>query len=900
MLHAFMKRFKVGLAAIILLGAAWRGAAAPVAWGFPQGEVRFDPLTRRVSVRLGAITFQPLVGAGPTRLGSGGRVLPPKQEIRLRETERLPDGGLHCVYESTVGGKTARFTLELHAVSEAEGGASAIVLRLRWSADSADWGGVWPGFVTGLPRHTPFFFFRSAEAYGQQAGPATYWCETAGGPVWLSAAWDIPRSSLNGFRKMAIPKAGEVNPNFPVVFSEKPRKSGTGPFSIAGETVYQPDTEGRRLLLDDVLVVRIADRLWTAVPTPAQPPSPYREELARSVFVDCWGQQHASKWEHWLDLLGRVGRGRVRLYTILQNWQAGGFDALLPDSVRMPDLPPNASVGTVAELRRLCQTGRKYGRFGFRTNYIHPKPRSPSVKSGEAKRAKTPSGKERAFIRPRDLVRLAFRQEPEIKALFDPDCTFSDQLGSAGAAGAYIDFDARWGTHSLRETWACLKTVCEYLRQTHGGPVSSETLNSDYLIGGWLDTGDYGMFGGHARSLAPDYKLRKLHRLTVMHGMGLGYRFFFAPPYGGTDKIPRGSALYATPGSAQDDYRACEILYGNGGYLYLTPDSTWRQMLSEVALVGVLQRWYALTPVETIEYRTPKTGTWRTLEDLIRAGVNATPVRWVPQPRELLCARIRYANGLTVVVNRADSALPLRIPGFDLAVPKYGWAAWMADGRLTAFSAIPGGITHRVDFIEDREWAWRFVDPREKAFRGVEHPTLFENGRPVVELVDAAERTERLRIDGKIVPGRLPEPPPPTRIDFHFDRGLEGWQAARDLAPFEIRNGVLRMVTRGGDPFTVSPRLNVNGDTVRQIVIRMRAGESGTGQLFWSSTTAPLTEQSSIRFNVLGDGKFHEYRLAVGDHPLWKGHTIRRLRIDPLSHDAETVVEIRSVQGRSD
>ncbi|NOY82717.1 MAG: hypothetical protein GXP31_17100 [Kiritimatiellaeota bacterium] len=897
MLPCYKEWVAAWLAAGALVGAV-QGGADQVVWRFPQGEVRFAPQTRQVTVRLGAIAFQPLVGAGPTRVGSGGRILPPKQEIRLQEMERLPDGRLYCVYESTVAEKTARFAVEVQVATDNTGdGTSTIVLHLRWHADSADWEGVWPGFVTGLPRHTPLFFYRSAEAYGGQSGPATYFCKTTKGPIWLFAEWDVSHSSLNGFRKMTLPKAGEVNPNFPVILSAEPRKGGAGPFSIAGETVYQPDTTGRRLTLDDVLVVRVADRLWNAVPTPAQPPSPYRDELARSVYVDCWGQQHASKWEHWLNLLGQVTRGRIRLYTILQNWQAGGFDALLPDSVRMPDLPPNASVGTVAELRHLCQTGRKYGRFGFRTNYIYPKSRSPSVKAGEAKRAKTPSGKDRAFIRPRDLIKLAFRQEPEIKDLFDPNCTFSDQLGSAGAAGAYIDFEARWGTHSLRETWACLKTLCEYLRQTHGGPLSSETLNSGYLIGGWLDTGDYGLFEGHTRSLAPDYKLRKLQQLSVMHGVGLGYRFFFAPPYGGTDKIPRGSALYAAPGPAQDDYRACEVLFGNGAYLYLTPVSRWRQMLSEVVQIGALQRRYALTTVTQIAYRNPKTGSWGTLEELIRAGVNVTPVRWIPQPEELLCARVRYSNGLEVVVNRAKSAIEIQCSRFRLTLPRYGWAAWMPDGRTVAFSAYWPGTTHRVDYLEDKEWGWRFLDPRGRTVDGVSRPTLFENGRAVVELIEDTEKGDLLRIDGREHPGSPPGPPPPTRIDFRFERRLEGWQAARDLAPFEIRNGVLYMVTRGGDPFTVSPPLNVEGDTVREIAIRMRTRENGIGQLFWASTVAPLTEKSSVRFNVVGDGKFHEYRLVVGNHPLWKGHIIRTLRIDPLSHDAETVVEISSVQG---
>jgi len=880
---------------VLACTTAIHAGSAPVhtrfEWDTRAGNITFDAGGRRLRVRFADTRFELLYGAGPVARAGSRIVLPPKQNVRLFEARRLPDGRVWCRYAAGASGREI-FDLTIGVSSD---GPRVCEVRLRWSSPTATWDGVWPGFVLGLDQHRGAWLTRYAEAYGHQSGPVTWYCPASEGRgLWLCGRWDVRASNMSGFRGVERPGRQQVNPNFPVVAEARKPRSGTGPFPVVPATVYEPDTTGARLPLDDTLVLRLGSDLWQVVPDPAITPSPYRRELARSVFVDCWHTWKARELAHQFELMGRVARGRIRLFGILQNWQAGGFDALLPDSVRMPDFPPNPTVGTVEELRRLCQTARRFGRFGFRTNYVLPKPHAPSVKKGEAHRARTPSGKERTFIRPKDLIRLAYRQEPEISRLFGPDCTFSDQLGSAGMAGAYIDFDALNGTRSLRETWACLEALCTYLRAVHGGPLASETLNSEYLIGVGLDTGDYGMFAGHDRSVAPDYKLRKLHPYAVFHGMGLGYRFYFAPPYGGTDKIPRGERLYIESGPARDDYRAMEILFGNGGYLYFVPDIRWDFVLSEIVMVGALQRHYALEPVADIRYRRPGTQEWIALEDFIRAGGNATPVRWIPQPRDLRCVRIRYRNGLQIIVNRDADPVRVTCNGRDLTIPRYGWVAWFDDGRLTAFSAFWPGSRQRVDFLEDREWQWRFLDPRGGNIENVEHPTLFENGRPVVELI---RHGEVVRVDGEEFPTHLPSPPPARKIDFRFDKSLCGWICARDLAPFEIRDGALFMITRGRDPFLVSPKLEVAGDRVREIVIEMSAGEDGTGQFFWSTTTEPMTEKTSVRFHVKGDGDFHVYRLPVGEHPLWKEHTITRIRIDPISHDAETIVRIRCVRG---
>ena len=78
------------------------------------------------------------------------------------------------------------------------------------------------------------------------------------------------------------------------------------------------------------------------------------------------------------------------------------------------------------------------------------------------------------------------------------------------------------------------------------------------------------------------------------------------------------------------------------------------------------------------------------------------------------------------------------------------------------------------------------------------------------------------------------------------------------------------------------PLLRVAGDTCLAIRLNLRVTADSGGQLFWTTESSPeFDEQRTIRFPVIPDGRFHEYRIDVGQHPAWKGQTITGLRLDP-------------------
>lgn len=121
-------------------------------------------------------------------------------------------------------------------------------------------------------------------------------------------------------------------------------------------------------------------------------------------------------------------------------------------------------------------------------------------------------------------------------------------------------------------------------------------------------------------------------------------------------------------------------------------------------------------------------------------------------------------------------------------------------------------------------------------------------------------------------------------IRFTFDADWEGWVAAHDVADLRVEEGQLKGRITGSDPYLVRPLLQVPPDQVKRVRIRLRTTVNGDGQFYWTTQASPyFAEDKVLRFRIEPDGEFHEVLLDVGAHPLWKGHTITAIRLDPNS-----------------
>ncbi len=727
------------------------------------------------------------------------------------------------------------------------------------------------GQTQGLRDWRRFTYMRNGEAYGQPFWPRAAWSQTQG--VFVAARWDMAQSNGSNWEAPDM------------------RFRGDDDFAAALDVAYRPKTDGKRLPLNEVLNLWISRDLWHAAAPPTQKTSPYASELAHSVFVDVWGGS-ARETAYFLRHLAKLTQGHTRFYTVMQDWETGGFDALLPDSIRMPDYPPNEGIGSVNELSDLSTVARSMGRFAMRTNYMVIRSAAPSVREGKTRASLGEDGKPLWHTRPSDWQTLASRQEEEIHRLFATNAGFTDQLTSGAAPWSYLESDATVpAAGSMRESLRRQRQLAQTIIDRSGGPLGSETNMDEQLLGEWVSTGDFGIFNGYNRAFTPEFKLRRIHHLSTFHGMGLMYRYFEMPPF---PIFSASKTTYLKDAEQYDDYRAAEVLYGNGGYLFYYPGMPWDFVLTECLVIGALQTHYALQPVSRVEYWL--NGRWQPLTAVLEAGIDPSPNPFDPkQPDSLKRIRVVYANGLEVVVNRLSEVFEIKAGTQVLRLPKSGWAAWSADGKFLAYSAYAPGTEHRIDFVRDAETKLKYLNPRGRRILSEDHPCLFVNGAQVVRL---DPKTGDAWVRGEQVPYRPPVRLPATNIDFEFDKNMQGWRGASCLGPTRIVMGRLAAEIVGEDPYLIGPPIDLAPDSVKTVEIRMKVTCGTFGRLYFVADGAnAAAEEMCIHFPVTPSNEVQEFRIDVSQHPLWRGHRITSLRLDPEHGAFPGVVEIESIKG---
>ncbi len=135
--------------------------------------------------------------------------------------------------------------------------------------------------------------------------------------------------------------------------------------------------------------------------------------------------------------------------------------------------------------------------------------------------------------------------------------------------------------------------------------------------------------------------------------------------------------------------------------------------------------------------------------------------------------------------------------------------------------------------------------------------------------------------------------------EFATEDDPEDWVPAHDLAPFEVRDGILRTRSTGSDPYMHSPPVRLDATKFHTLRIRLRLqfpqGAEPVGQLFWTrEDDQKWSESKSIRCPLPTDGQWHEISVNLTASPEWRG-IITQLRFDPGSGTG-ILVEIDSLR----
>jgi len=672
----------------LAVGAATPLAAESMSLETPVGRFVAEALPDGlvVSCRSAAGAFDPVAEPGIVFADADHKVCPSEYAARL-VSSRIEEGVLRAEYEAAIGGRTARWTLAVRLQSD-----GVVVV---FDCDDPRARGAAAGWCRGIGAMRELKTGR----YGEQGGDGqlrAYWLQDV--RLWAFGEWDL---DAGNFAQVSLPVAGGDRPQ------------------LAGDQVYIPRLDGSVPPVHEELRLRFSEDLWQAIGPLPNAPSPFAEDLRTMVFLDFWDGafDRERKLLEWIE--ANTG-GLYRFVTIVHDWQTPGYDTNMPEV-----MPPNQSLGGTEAMRRLLEAGNRLGRIGLHNNYLVTGPKGGIAEQAGARPFVMPGGNVAEALSgfrpvPISMVEPVRRIEPEVHALGTSAAHFDEHATCGLPAAPDWAFGLNFETQHPDECMA--RTLIRGFRESslaakgvHQGPLFTETGLSEYLVG-YVDACDYGVIDGTHRVLWPDYKLHRIQPLMACYGMGLYYRYFlrdFSQPW----------TLPGDSDAAVDDYRAAQMLYGNGAYVFATYRLPPEFLLTEIGLVGTLQPYYFFEPVERIEYLGDD-GAWRSLAELVQEGM--------PLDRRFV-ARDLFANGYTVVVNRTDAEVPMPTPRGAAMLPPNSFVAWMGDG-LFAYSAIGPGMDFRTDYAEDRARGIRFVNPRGHEALGVATPTLWHDGSVVCQL----------------------------------------------------------------------------------------------------------------------------------------------------------------------
>jgi hypothetical protein len=135
--------------------------------------------------------------------------------------------------------------------------------------------------------------------------------------------------------------------------------------------------------------------------------------------------------------------------------------------------------------------------------------------------------------------------------------------------------------------------------------------------------------------------------------------------------------------------------------------------------------------------------------------------------------------------------------------------------------------------------------------------------------------------------------------EWDFADGPQGWGSLMGTSDFKVENGVLSFRTASSDPALQIALGRVRAADFRQLAIRLKitpqpGGGNDSAQLFWSTATAPVSEPTSVKTDLLADGEYHEYLFDLSANPRWRGR-VTSFRLDPCSR-AGAVIEISGIR----
>lgn len=132
-----------------------------------------------------------------------------------------------------------------------------------------------------------------------------------------------------------------------------------------------------------------------------------------------------------------------------------------------------------------------------------------------------------------------------------------------------------------------------------------------------------------------------------------------------------------------------------------------------------------------------------------------------------------------------------------------------------------------------------------------------------------------------------------TVIDWDFSKAAHGWTGNSRVENLRSSAEGLIVKSTGEDPWIEGPAVDLPGDKMVRVKIRMKSTADPHAELFYGRAFAA---GHSLRFTVRNDGQWHDYSLIIKE----KLGPQTRFRLDPCTDEGELAVASISIETLSD
>jgi hypothetical protein len=113
-------------------------------------------------------------------------------------------------------------------------------------------------------------------------------------------------------------------------------------------------------------------------------------------------------------------------------------------------------------------------------------------------------------------------------------------------------------------------------------------------------------------------------------------------------------------------------------------------------------------------------------------------------------------------------------------------------------------------------------------------------------------------------------------VEWDFSKGLQGWMGNKQVENLSYSSEGLIVKSTGEDPWIEGPAVDLPGDKIIRVKIRMKSNADASAELFYGRV---FRAGDSVRFTAITDGQWHDYSLVIREK-LGPG---TRFRLDPCT-----------------